>query len=196
MDNNKYIAGHSMKPSSDIDDDYYETQMEDAENNYDANDLIDSFDNDNFETIFKLNYNDILTFKPEDIQVVCSMMIAKIDSSLNYQFTPKLVFDNIEAVIEFFDFIRFIKFNNISFLQKLLGEMDISIDGIVKYKSFDHISNSKIINYVDNISDHYKYNRLIFDFITTHNREDLIKWLNSQFMKNKSEILLDIIQID
>lgn len=193
MDNTEYIAGYTVQPESEIDTDHFEKQIDDAENNYDGYNVIDAFDDNNFETMFKLNYHNILAFPPPDILVICSMFVNKIKNSLNYQFTPTLVFGDMTAVIEFFDFIKFLKFENISFLKNLCLELNISVEEIVEMKNFNNFKSNNIINIIDNISEHYKYNKLIFDFITTHNREDLIHWINEQFIKNKSEILLELI---
>jgi len=193
MDNNEYIAGFTMKPESEIDDDNFEKQIMDAENNYDGYNMIDAFDDDNFETIFKLNYHNILSFPPSDIIVICSMFVNKIKNSFNYQFTPILIFDNMTSVIEFFDFVKFIKFNNVSFLKKLCLELGMSLNDIVKNKDLVNVKPTYMINVADNIADHYKYNKLIYNFITTHNRGDLINWIQDQYIKNRSEILLELI---
>jgi len=194
MDNTAYIAGFTMHPNSEIDDEHFEEQLTDAEHNYDSYNVIDAFDNDNFEVVFRSNYRTILSFRPSDIFVICSMFMVKVEQSLNFKFTPSIIFNEMETAIQFFDFIKFIKYENISFMKNLCIELNFSMEDVAHLTNIEEIKSSKIINIIDNISDKYKYNRLIYDFITTHNRKDLLCWINKQFIRYKSEILLDFIE--
>jgi hypothetical protein len=193
MDNNIYIAGYTVEPESEIDTDKFDKQISDAENNYDFYDLYDAFGTNNFENMFRLNYHKILLFQPSDIIVICKMFITKILDIYDYQFIPSLVFADMKDVIEFFDFIKFLEFDNVPFMKELCSELHLSLKDISELKQLSSIGNTKIINQIDNISDHYKYNKLIFDFITTQNKEKIIEWIDTQFINNKPDILLDLV---
>jgi len=193
MDNNVYISGYTTSDIDEIDNDDIDLKIKSAFDNYDAYNLIDSFDSDDFETIFKINIPLILTFDARDIITICRILESKVYTKYEYQISPKPIYNDIKDVISFFDFIKFLQFDNSSFLSFLLSEMGLLTDDIIKMKKIDDIINmNKIMDYVDIIALRYKYNTFIHEYLLNHSKEKINEWLNEIFIKNKEFVLAEL----
>ena len=191
MDNNNiYISGYTTPSVEDIDVETSDSIIESGVTCYDAYNLIDMFHTDEFEIIFKNNIYTILSFKPNDIIIICKMLLNKILQHYNYNVNPEPVFVDIEEVVLFFNFVKFLEFDSISFLQNLCTELNMSANDIAETKIISSkIESRDIINHIDILANNYKYNKYIHSYLLNQSKEEMIKWVNKMFYKHKADVV-------
>jgi len=192
MDNNIYISGYTTPSIEEIDEELYNEKINLAEDNYDTYNFLDTFHTDQFETFFRLNISTIMTFTPRDLIIVCRLLIMKIYQYYKYQITPAPIFVDFNDIMLFFDFVKFLEYDNVSFLRDLCSELNLLVVDITKLKKLSNVGESKIINHIDNLLDRYKYNLYICNYLMNQTKIEIIKWIDESFIKNKSDILSDL----
>jgi hypothetical protein len=193
IENNFYISGYTLGHISDIDEEAIEELRLGGVKAYDGYNFIDAFEENDFESIFYMSYELIKDLDLNDLRIICRDFIEKIFDIYNYQIIPTPVFKNFEDVDEFLDFIKFLKFDNVSFLFDLFTDMSIDIKKIVELNTIKDLKNINIINHIENISFKFKTNSYIYQYLISQSRLELLRWLDEIFIRNKSDILLELI---
>jgi len=192
IDNNFYISGYTVADISDIDEEAIIEKQDGGFFAYDGYNFIDSFDNinfDEFEAIFYYTYGIIKDFELNDLRIICRAIIEKIKDVYEYQIIPTPVFNNFDDVDTFLDFVKFLKFDNTSFLYDLITDMDVQIKDINYFKGLTDIaSDTKIINHIENISFKFKYNSYIYQYLINQSKKPLIEWLEKIYDYKKSDV--------
>ena len=190
-DNNIFIAGYTTPDISEIDENITDMRIASAVDCYDGYNLIDSFHTENFQTAYESSIADILTFNATDIIIICRLLQAKIYEYYEYQINPKPVFNDINEVLVFMDFVKFLEYDNISLLSSVCIESNMTSEIITKTKNVVSIK-KQIINSIDMLANNYKYNTYIYDFLLNYPSDKIIEWFNKNYMKNRSEILIGL----
>jgi len=191
-DNNIYISGYTMPHTEEVDDESIEYKITSAENNYDAHNFLDSFDTDDFEVSYRINIPLIIQFSASDIITICKILMMKTEHLYSYKITPTPVFSDMNDVMSFFDFIKFLQYDNISFISDMCVEMGKNKKDISQMKNFEKENKSKMIDIVDNISSRYKYNNYIYEYLINQSKNEMIDWLNKSFVSAKPDIILEL----
>jgi len=193
IENNFFISGYTLGDVSEIDEEDIELKREAGVYAYDGYNFIDAFDDPNFESIFYLTYELIKEFSLNDLRIICRDLIDLVFKKFEYQIVPTPVFGTFGDVDEFLDFIKFLKFDNVSFLFDLITDMNLDIKKVVELKDLNSLGHLRIINHIEHISFKYKYNKYIYNYIISHAKKPFIKWINQIFIDNKSDVLLELI---
>jgi len=192
QDTNFYISGYSVDDIYDIDEEAIEEKRIGGVRAYDIYNFINSFNTDDFESMFYMSYEIIKDYPLDDLIIMTRYFIDMIFEKYEYQIIPSPVFRNIDDINEFLNFIKFLKFDNITFLFDLLSELDINISNIIHFNNFNGIDDISIINQVEKISFKYKHNEYIYNYLISQSKDPFIKWLNEIYIRNKSEIILEM----
>jgi hypothetical protein len=160
-----------------------------AEMNSSFIDIILSIGTPEFQYIFNNLINDIKELDIKDQITLCIHIIDRIKEVYGFEFLEKIDLSSIEDVNNVYDFIKFLEYDNVDFLTYLFSGIIIDIRKepvrMILDKNWSEIE-SKILS--------GNFSRLIYLFLRTNNKEDLLDFLTSKATKNKTEITMNLLE--
>jgi hypothetical protein len=152
-------------------------------------DLVSAIGTEEFEFIYFNLISDIRKYPIENQILLCTKIIDKIKEVYGFEFIQKIYLETHEDVENVYKFIEFLEFDYIDFIVDLLT-------GIVNDIRKEPIRAIIEENWMEIESRILKQNlsRLIFLFLRTNNKEDLVDFLVSKATNNKSLITTKLFE--
>jgi hypothetical protein len=114
-------------------------------------------------------------------------LLEKIFEVYDYQFPEKLYFFTKEQIDNFYDFVKFLEYNNTNFLSIICRVLKIDvIKGDID--SFCKQNDMRIIKEVEEQLGTYQQSELITIFLRTYMKDDFIAWVTEQIKRARFEI--------
>lgn len=128
---------------------------------------------------FKENFNsvidDVRKYSIKKQQMLAKEILNKISDMYNFEFPTNIDYNTETNINEIYEFLKFIEFDNEEYILSIWKLLDINI-------STCKINADKIIYEIEeNLKGKY-YSELIFNFLRTNNKSNLLDWfcVNSQ----------------
>jgi hypothetical protein len=192
MDNSeKIICGDSIE-IDEIDDEEQITQKE-ISYKYDMQNIIDSINTEEFKILWD---SSILKIRSENIDIQ-RRFLYNIFDKINNEYSIDLnTYINLYEINNFeniYELVYFIEVGIINFLGVFLSSVNLEINKLknIDFKKLcdDHFNFiDKYILFTLKNPDYLK-NKILSKFLLTYNKDEIIKWFENKFMKNKIDII-------
>lgn len=188
MDSDIYLSSN-LAEMLEEDDTTIEERDEKIDNllkNYSFLNVLNKIGREVFKSSFLVEYNHIIDFPISDQILFCRAIEHKIKEIYNFEFPIKIILENKEQIKEMYDFIKFIEYDNIIFLQYIWSRLVNTIikidikEFIIKYKE----------NFISLISSYDHKNNLIKQFLNTYEEELLLNWFIN--ISERERILIEV----
>jgi len=192
MDNSeKIICGDSIE-IDEIDDEEQITQKE-ISYKYDMQNIIDSINTEEFKILWD---SSILKIRSENIDIQRRFLYNIFDKINNEYLINLNTYINLYEINNFeniYELIYFIEVGVINFLGVFLSSVNLEINKLknIDFKKLcdDHFNFiDKYILFTLKNPDYLK-NKILSKFLLTYNKDEIIKWFENKFMKNKIDII-------
>jgi hypothetical protein len=190
----KNLIGSAI-PLMEVDDEESTLDSElifNSEVNADLTELLDNIGKEEFQAIYQNLYNEIRALSIESKILFCEKLADKIYEVYDFEFYPKLDFNNENDVNNFLNFVEFLEFNYVSQLALIISGLDMNKlrrNFDLFFEEYEEQIMSKII-FLEN----EKFSGLISDFFRTNNRNGIIEFMKSRFERNKMMIILKTME--
>jgi hypothetical protein len=189
----RILMGNSLVPPEEVDDSdeaYFEA-TEDAIYSSSSIDIIDLVGKDDFKYSYQLLIDDIKNRPIEDQQQFIKEMLDKISEVYDFKFPYRIEFDLQEEINNFYDFFKFLEFDNLHFISnvwKFLEQNLLQIDLMDYCKE----NKEKIISEIEEQLDIYPQNETITIFLRTYYKVHY--WFGLKSFGHKVEIMVNIFE--
>jgi len=186
----KILIGESI-PLEEVDDE--ESNLDDmisaAELNADLTTIINYFGTEEFKGLYLNLYNEIRSFELEKKRELCEKLTSKISEEYDFEFFPKLTFDNENDIEEFFKFIEFLEYDYVEFLSEIVFGLDLELlkKNINEFLILNWNQLSLRIN-------SYKKNEIISKFLRTNIKSGLYEFIRLRLEKDKMLVILNSLE--
>jgi hypothetical protein len=195
-DYEKILIGSSiplMKVDDDEDSTLDENMINRAELEADFSEILNSFGTDEFKEIYLNLYNEIVSLDIEKKSDLIEKLCDKIYEVYNFEFIPKLEFNNENDINEFLKFIEFLEFDYIDFIAEVIKGLDLNL--LKKdLNLFLKQNENNLISKVEFIIQKETYSKIISNFFRTNNRNNVLEFLKLKLEKSKMLIILKSIE--
>lgn len=185
----KILIGESI-PLDEVDD---ESNLEDmipsAELNADMSTIINYFGTEEFKGLYLNLYHEIRLYKIKDKRELCEKIIDKISDMYDFDFFPKLVFDDENDIENFLKFVEFLEYDYINFLSEIISGLDLELlkKDVNKFLDLNWSQLSLRVN-------SYQKNEIISKFLRTNNKNGLYEFIRSRLEKDKMLVILNSLE--
>ncbi|MCF7927046.1 MAG: hypothetical protein K9L74_05675 [Candidatus Izimaplasma sp.] len=149
--------------------------------------LTESIGTNSFQDNYLLFKDNINNYDVDEQKLYGNRILTKLDEVYGFNFSEELNLNILEDRIFLDYFIQFLEFENIEFLTTLFRNLDVSLFKI-NLEQYLEDNSKEVIFTIQSLDIIYTYNKLILNFLTNYNSEDLIKWLIRQTNNNKIEV--------
>jgi len=174
-------------------DDEEDTSVYDAEIFADTTELVDNINKEEFKYLYQNLYNEIMNMEIKDKRLFCEKLSDKIYDVYNFEFSPKLDFNDENEVNNFLKFVEFLEFDYIDQLALIINGLDMiklrrDLDLFFKEYAED------IIIRIDFLLRVEKFFGLISNFFRTNTKNGIIDFMKSRFERDKMIIILKTME--
>jgi len=175
------------------DDERMDEYEDDAVYQSSSLDLQDSLGKDNFKYVFPILIQDINAQPFENRRIFCQKMLERVEELYEYTFpeTPELR-DPLQ-VLDCYEFIQFLEFNNIIFLSLVWQHLNVNLLEL-DVEPYCKSNQMKIIKETEEQLESHEQSELISIFLRTYYKEKYIEWFIRETEKSKTPILLEILE--
>jgi len=182
-----YLSSCISNELLDTDDDLIPS--EDAGNHliqYEFVDLIANIGELDFKVTYLNFIDDIKKQSFSNQKILCDHLINQIQKVYNFEFPEKIILSNQEDINHFYEFIKFLEFNNEEFLIEIFKSFDIDFNKIKPY-DFCIKNQNEIIKQI-NFYDLSKLPPIFMNLYDTLENKILIPIVSQMISKNKESI--------
>jgi len=156
-------------------------------------DLQDSLGQLDFKYIFSMLLEDINSQSFKKRRIFCQKMLEKIEEVYDYSFPETPGLRNSLQILECYEFIQFLEYDNIIFLSFVWQHLNINLLKL-DVESYCKSNEMKIIKETEEQLESHEQNELISIFLRTYYKEKFIEWFIRETERSKSLILLEILE--
>jgi len=189
----KILSGNSIPIFTDNDEDS-ETVELDAEIQYMCQSIISSIGTVEFKTTFLSMLDRIrLVCKFDDERNLCNYILDKIKEVYDYEPFIDFEIKDDDDVWQVYNLIAFLEYNHRKFLIDIWKLMQPDM------KNFDielecKLKEDFILSYIKDVMERTSFSRMIYLFLGTNIKENLIKWFCDVSLKNVNFIKLELLR--
>jgi len=189
----KILSGNSIPIFTDNDEDS-ETVELDAEIQYMCQSIISSIGTVEFKTTFLSMLDRIrLVCKFDDERNLCNYILDKIKEVYDYEPFIDFEIKDDDDVWQVYNLIAFLEYNHRKFLIDMWKLMQPDM------KNFDielecKLKEDFILSYIKDVMERTSFSRMIYLFLGTNIKENLIKWFCDVSLKNVNFIKLELLR--
>lgn len=175
------------------DDERMDEYEDDAVYQSSSIDLQDNLGEPDFKYVYPILIQDINAQPFENRRIFCQKMLEKIEEIYDYSFpeTPEL--RTPLQVLECYEFIQFIEYDNILFLSFVWQHLNINLLEL-DVESYCKSNAIKIIKETEEQLESHEQNELISIFLRTYYKDKFIEWFIRETERSKTPILLEILE--
>jgi hypothetical protein len=150
-------------------------------------DILDNIGKEDFRLTWGIQYEYIRNQPFYQHARFAEALLEKIFEIYEYQFPEKLYFFTKEQIDRFYDFVKFLEYNNTNFLSVICRVLKIDV---IKgdLDSFCKQNDMRIIKEVEEQLGTYQQPELQSLFLRTYMKDDFIKWFTEQIKRARFEI--------
>lgn len=150
-------------------------------------DILDNMGTEDFRITWAIQYEYIRNQPFYQHVRFAEALLEKIFELYEYQFPEKLYFFKKEHIDRFYDFVKFLEYNNTNFLSIICRVLKIDV---IKgdLDTFCKQNDMRIIKEVEEQLGTYQQPELISIFLRTNMKDDFIKWFTEQIKRARFEI--------
>jgi len=150
-------------------------------------DILDSMNKESFFNTYSVLKDDILSMSYTMQKIFIDKYLDKMVEVYEYEFSPTPLYDTKDTLMEMFEFIEFVEYDNLTFLKYVWKYLDdiitVDIDKYVQENSqiiVDEITNQAnlLVTLTENVS----------EFLRTYNKESILEWFSNRSKRNKINI--------
>lgn len=156
-------------------------------------DLIDTLGQIDFKFVYPILIKDIETTTFNNQKIFCQKMMERIEEIYDFVFPEKPDLTTNAEISRFLEFLRFLEYDNIIFLSFVWQYLNVDLL-TTDIESFSRANQNKIIKEVEEQLETHEQNELISNFLRTYYKSKFIEWFTNQSEKNKTSILLEILE--
>ena len=156
-------------------------------------DLIDTLGQIDFKFVYPILIKDIETTTFNNQKIFCQKMMERIEEIYDFVFPEKPDLTTNAEISRFLEFLRFLEYDNIIFLSFVWQYLNVDLL-TTDIESFSRVNQNKIIKEVEEQLETHEQNELISNFLRTYYKSKFIEWFTNQSEKNKTSILLEILE--
>lgn len=175
-------------PETDSDEEEIDEKIENANLVAAIRDILDHIGKEDFRTVWAIQYDEYIRPEPFYQRArFAEALLEKIFTVYDYQFPEKLYFFTNEQIERFFDFVKFLEYNNTEFLSVICRVLKIDV---IKgnLETFCKQNDMRIIKEVEEQLGTYQQPQLQTIFLRTYMKDDFIKWFTEQVRRSRFEI--------
>lgn len=165
--------------------------IERSEYLYAAEDIINHIGQDEFKEMFFVSFDVLRTISLDRLRRTAEQILDKIEEVYDFVFPQKIDLSTRDQINYFFEFVRFLEFDNFHFLTvvwKFLSKNLMTIN----IEDFCRSNTEKIIKEVEEQLDSHPQNELITIFLRTYYKDKFIEWFVRESIKNKVHITIEL----
>lgn len=136
---------------------------------------------------FKENFNsvigDVLTYSTTKQQMLAKEILNKISEIYHYEPSTIVDYNTEEDIHEIYQLLKFLEYDNEEFILSIWKYLDINIS------TCKNNADKIIYEIEENLKSKY-YSKLVFDFLRTNDKENLIQWFCVNTHKLTTNILI------
>lgn len=160
----------------------------DALEKYEVYMFTESIGTNVFEDYYYLFSNEVLNQEIEGLKTTLNRIIEKLNEVYDFSFSEEVELNISEERTWLFEFIKFLEFDNLEFLESLYDNFEIDFSNVKDVHEFLKDKSKYVIFTIQTMDMIYSYNKFIVDFLMNYNEESLIKWLSDQTENHKLEL--------
>jgi len=176
------LLGNSIPlPEEDLDE-YYDGQIEEeALFGYYYDSILQAIGTPQFQSVYEVSIKEILLQPIENQIQVCVHILNKFEEVYDFTFPYKFNTESSEFTTNVYQFIEFIEYNNEYFILEIWKQ-------IGGFKEPCEMSFGPILKAIEMNLKNFKKNGIIFEFLRTNKRQNLIKWFCEATKKHNTSI--------
>jgi len=206
MDSTDYIDDLDIQPSErlflgssiEIPDEFDTDEITEnpetyASDRYDSWSVVERIGHVNFKEIYLLLINDIKEQPFQQQKSLCLKIIDALEEKYDYTFPQTVYLDDQHDLNELYKFLEFVEFDNVDFFSRVWKYLRINI---IEHdvKTYCIENSDKVINEVDEQIELIDLSEPITNFLRTYEKERMIQFIIRSTNRNKSEIIIKIIE--
>jgi len=156
-------------------------------------DLQDNLGDPDFKYVYPILIEDIIKATFTNQRIFCQKMLEKIEEVYDFILPQKPELENRVEISNFFEFLKFIEYDNIIFLSFVWQHLDVKLLDL-DIESYSKTNADKIIKEVEEQLESHEQNELISIFLRTYYKDKFIEWFMRESEKSKTSILLEILE--
>ena len=156
-------------------------------------DLQDNLGDPDFKYVYPIFIEDIIKATFTNQRIFCQKMLEKIEEVYDFILPQKPELENRVEISNFFEFLKFIEYDNILFLSFVWQHLDVKLLDL-DIESYSKTNADKIIKEVEEQLESHEQNELISIFLRTYYKDKFIEWFMRESEKSKTSILLEILE--
>lgn len=191
-DYEKTLIGDSIQ-LMEVDDEESEDIIRTAEINADTGLILDNIGKDEFKEIYMNLSNEIKSLELEKKRELCEKILDKIYEVYDFEFTPKIEFNDEKTIEDFLKFIKEIEYDYIEFISSIIIGLDLTL--LRKNTDlFIQQNIDKIFINIETLNEKGIISGILSNFLRTNSKSGLIEFFTSRFNRDKMMIILNIME--
>ena len=188
----RILLGSFEPPEFDIDNET-ENPEKYASDRYDVWSILENMNTDNFKSTYLLFIDKIKHQEFLHQKSFCIKIMSMIEEMYEYVPFKNPSMNNQIDLNHIYELLSFIEFDNVKFLASIWKFLRVDILKI-DIEEYCQSNSNKIISEIDEYTEMVEHSWLINDFLRTYLKEKLIIFFIENTMKNKSEVIIKIIE--
>lgn len=186
----KHILYGGTSYIQELENDENEERATESEEQYVRYEIISTIGTDEFEETFLSLGNDLLAQSIKGWKDAYTAMAEKIYEVYEYEHPEDIEIDDANELKNYFDFVKFIEYDNVEFLSVIWYEILDDQTSLVKLDITNFCLDNKeeIISLIENEVESYVYNYIITTFLLNYPTDYLIEWFIRRSIKHRFSI--------
>jgi len=188
----RILAGASIK-TYELDEEEQKGLEKRISDVYDSAIIISSIGAEDFKSNFMISKDSIRKQPIEEQRDLCFSILDRIEELYEFVFPESISLEGQKDFDEVYAFIEFLEYDNIEFLDRLWDFLGVNLKEI-DVEEYCNSNSLKIMKEVDEVVEISNMTEMVSIFLRTYYKLGMIRFIISNTVKNKMEIVLRILQ--